>query len=251
MQSVLLEFPWCENKLSQLSSSLLYIRTHLCTWNILNYIDMAADICFKSLNTSLIWAKILVHKISRICQEQIGRPRCSNHISEEMALPGWAFHLVPISVTGSLHFSQPCDRVSCRWQLFSVYLFCCKQKQSWFCQTGTFSTKTPIQKWYCIPSMPVKKVSNNCWYLHKTQMCLGLYVNSSVVVLTLNSLGAFWDMIPSVAVICAAAVDFLCWSYPAFWVADLRDRPVVCISYKLYLLMHHRSLKGAFEMSLM
>ena len=117
MQSVLLEFPWCENKLSQLSSSLLYahISVHGIFWTD---IDMAADICFKSTNTSLIWAKILVHKISRICQEQIGRPRCSNHIPEEMALPGWAFHLVPISVTGSLHFSQPCDRVSCGWQLF-------------------------------------------------------------------------------------------------------------------------------------
>ena len=76
-------------------------------------------------------------------------------------------------------------------------------------------------------------------------------LNSSVVVLTLNSLGTIWEMIPSVAVIYAAAIYFLCWSYPAFCVASLRDRPVVCISYNMYLLMHHRSLKVAFEMALM
>ena len=58
-------------------------------------------------NTCPIRARILVHNISRICQEQIDRPRCSNHIPEEMVLPGRASHLVPISVTGSLHFSQP------------------------------------------------------------------------------------------------------------------------------------------------
>ena len=49
---------------------------------------------------------------------------------------------------------------------------------------------------------------------------LGKTLNSSVVVprTTLNSLGAIWEMIPSVAAICAAAVDFPCWSYPTFCV---------------------------------
>ena len=61
--------------------------------------------------------------------------------------------------------------------------------------------------------MPVKEVLNNCWYLHKTQMCLGLDVKliRGCPHFKLSwALGAIWEMILSVAVICAAAVDFLC-----------------------------------------
>ena len=67
-------------------------------------------------------------------------------------------------------------------------------------------------------------------------LVLGKTLNSSVVVLrmTLNSLGAIWEMIPSVAAICADAVDFPCWSYPTFCAASLRAGPVGCISYNMY-----------------
>ena len=44
---------------------------------------------------------------SYILQEQLGRPQCFNPIPEEMVLPGWAYHILPISVAGSLLFSQP------------------------------------------------------------------------------------------------------------------------------------------------
>ena len=67
-------------------------------------------------------------------------------------------------------------------------------------------------------------------------MVLVKTLNSSVVVMdmTLNFLGAICEMIPSVAAICAAAVDFLCSSYPTFCVASLRAGPVGCITYNMY-----------------
>ena len=72
-----------------------------------------------------------------------------------------------------------------------------------------------------------------CW---RHSIVLGKTLNSSVVLrTTLNSLGAIWEMIPSVAAICAAAVDFPCWSYPTFCVASLHAGPVGCISYNMYL----------------
>ena len=41
--------------------------------------------------------------------------------------------------------------------------------------------------------------------------------------------------IVSAAAICAAAVDFLCWSYPTHCASSLRAEPVGCILYNLQL----------------
>ena len=49
-------------------------------------------------------------------------------------------------------------------------------------------------------------------------------------------------MKPSVAAISAAAVDFLCWSYPTFCVASMRAEPVGCISYNMYFVDALRSV---------
>ena len=84
------------------------------------------DICFWSLIPWPIRARILVHKISGILQEQVGRPRSSNHIPEEMVLPGWASHIVLASVTGIFALFTGSMRESLG--VAADYLFCCKKR---------------------------------------------------------------------------------------------------------------------------
>ena len=66
-------------------------------------------------------------------------------------------------------------------------------------------------------------------HLHYMAYVMGDTLNSFVVFLSmaLNSFGAIWGMISSVAALCATAVNFLCCSYQTFCAAaSLRAGPV-------------------------
>ena len=137
--------------------------------------------------------------------------------------------------------------------LFNYTLFLILPATFTFLQADTQTSYNPdaqtISIYHVSRPQPASEYLKDCTKPHfafnpqmtlyiSTSPSLGKTLNSSIIVMrmTLNSLGAIWEMISSVAEICSTAVDFPCWSYLTFCVAGLRAGPVGCNSYNMYFL---------------